>query len=207
MKSRHESSLAALVEEFVVRLTSLAQEVSSQRLRATLLSAFDAQPRRGPGRPPKNPTFKGVPLVAGRPPRPKQLCPVPGCKHVAAPVFGMVCGTHRDVPKAKIREYREARRGGTTVSPPKKRLASRAPAARVSPKKRSKAKTAATHGRQGKRPASVRATKPRSKVKRSVKLKPILAKKAVAASQPSQVRSAATAAGKAQQASSSDAGA
>ena len=102
MKSRHESPLAALVEEFVVRLTSIVQEIASQRLRMTLLGAFDVEPRRGPGRPPKNPTFTGMSLAAGRSRRPKQLCPVPGCKNVAAPVFGMVCGTHRDVPKAKI---------------------------------------------------------------------------------------------------------
>ena len=41
---------------------------------------------------------------------PKQLCPVPGCKNPAAPVFGMVCAKHKDVPKAKIKKYREARR-------------------------------------------------------------------------------------------------
>jgi hypothetical protein len=43
-------------------------------------------------------------------PRPKQLCPVPGCKNPAAPIFGMVCADHKDVPKAKIKEYREKRR-------------------------------------------------------------------------------------------------
>jgi hypothetical protein len=41
---------------------------------------------------------------------PRQLCPAPGCKNPAAPVFGMVCAKHKDVPKAKIKEYREARR-------------------------------------------------------------------------------------------------
>jgi hypothetical protein len=35
---------------------------------------------------------------------------VPGCKNPAAPVFGMVCAKHRNVAKAKIRKYREARR-------------------------------------------------------------------------------------------------
>ena len=29
---------------------------------------------------------------------------------VAAPVYGMVCAQHKDVPKAKIKKYREARR-------------------------------------------------------------------------------------------------
>ena len=41
---------------------------------------------------------------------PPQYCPVPGCKNKAAPIFGMVCSAHKDVPKAKIKEYREARR-------------------------------------------------------------------------------------------------
>jgi hypothetical protein len=40
----------------------------------------------------------------------KQLCPVPGCKNPAAPIFGMVCAEHKDVSKRKIKEYREARR-------------------------------------------------------------------------------------------------
>jgi hypothetical protein len=35
---------------------------------------------------------------------------VPGCKNTAAPVFGMVCGKHKDMPKAKIKKYREARK-------------------------------------------------------------------------------------------------
>ena len=39
-----------------------------------------------------------------------QLCPVPGCSNRAAPVFGMVCAKHKDLPKAAIKKYREARR-------------------------------------------------------------------------------------------------
>jgi hypothetical protein len=42
--------------------------------------------------------------------RQKQLCPVPGCKNPAAPVFGMVCADHKNVPKAQIKKYREQRR-------------------------------------------------------------------------------------------------
>jgi hypothetical protein len=41
---------------------------------------------------------------------PIQLCPVPGCTNRAAPVFGMVCSKHKDLPKATIKKYREARR-------------------------------------------------------------------------------------------------
>lgn len=45
---------------------------------------------------------------------PPQLCPVPHCKHRAAPIFGMVCGDHRKVPKAQIKKFREARRARGT---------------------------------------------------------------------------------------------
>jgi hypothetical protein len=42
--------------------------------------------------------------------RPKQLCPVPGCKNLAAPVFGMVCSDHKNVAKSKIKKYRQERK-------------------------------------------------------------------------------------------------
>ena len=45
-----------------------------------------------------------------RKPRAKQFCPVPGCKGVAAPIFGMVCSKHKDVAKSKIARYRVARK-------------------------------------------------------------------------------------------------
>ena len=51
-----------------------------------------------------------VPDATDRRKGPKQLCPVPGCKNPAAPVFGMVCAKHKDIPKAQIKKYREARR-------------------------------------------------------------------------------------------------
>jgi hypothetical protein len=51
---------------------------------------------------------------AGKKTRPKQLCPVPGCKNVAAPIFGMVCKDHKNVAKSKIKKYREERNGKVT---------------------------------------------------------------------------------------------
>ncbi len=39
-----------------------------------------------------------------------QLCPSPGCKRAAAPVFGMVCAAHKSAPKATVRAWRAARR-------------------------------------------------------------------------------------------------
>jgi hypothetical protein len=63
-----------------------------------------ASPRRSSRRPRKQRNQK--PRRKG----PIQLCPVPGCKGRAAPVFGMVRAAHKSVPKAKIKAYREARR-------------------------------------------------------------------------------------------------
>lgn len=43
--------------------------------------------------------------------RRKQLCPVPGCENAAAPIFGMTCREHKDLPTAVIKKYRAERRG------------------------------------------------------------------------------------------------
>lgn len=50
--------------------------------------------------------------AAGRSRRkgPLQLCPIPGCKSPAAPVFSMLCGKHRNTPKRLVAKYRAARR-------------------------------------------------------------------------------------------------
>jgi len=55
---------------------------------------------------------KQLALVTKKPRKspPKQFCPVPNCKGVAAPIFGMVCGEHKDVAKSKIAKYRKARK-------------------------------------------------------------------------------------------------
>jgi hypothetical protein len=59
----------------------------------------------------RDPLNKAAPAVAKALAKtPKQLCPVPGCKNPAAPVYGMVCKTHKGVSKIKIAKYREARR-------------------------------------------------------------------------------------------------
>lgn len=59
-----------------------------------------------------NDEMRGFLERAPRPRKPSkpQLCPVPGCKNRAAPVFGMVCAKHKGTPKAKIKQYRDARR-------------------------------------------------------------------------------------------------
>jgi hypothetical protein len=109
-------SIKAAVEEFTERLHTLIEGHATERARAAVLAAFGGPRRRGPGRPPKGKAAVSAltPITSiakkGRKKGPKQLCPVPGCKNPAAPVFGMVCAKHKDVAKSKIKKYREARK-------------------------------------------------------------------------------------------------
>jgi hypothetical protein len=48
---------------------------------------------------------------------PIQLCPAPGCKERAAPVFRMLCKKHKGAPKATVTKWREARRKKVEVAP------------------------------------------------------------------------------------------
>lgn len=106
-------TIRTLIEDFANQLSSLMEGQALDRARLAVESALGvSKPRRG--RPPKNAAPASVGLaVLGRKKRkkgPKQLCPVPGCKNPAAPVFGMVCAKHKDLPKAQIKKHREARR-------------------------------------------------------------------------------------------------
>jgi hypothetical protein len=98
-------NIATLVTNFTNQLTSLIERETLDRARAAVVGAL------GPGNG-RGATIKALAFASGRARKkaPKQLCPVPGCKNPAAPVFGMVCAKHKDVPKAKIKKYREARR-------------------------------------------------------------------------------------------------
>jgi hypothetical protein len=107
-------SLQSLIDQFVRQVVATVEAATAQRVQTAVFKALGNGaaaifPRRR-GRPPKNPL--GAALVFAPPARrrTKQLCPVPGCTNAAAPVFGMVCAQHKDVPKAKIKEYRAARR-------------------------------------------------------------------------------------------------
>lgn len=109
-----QPEIQSLVTSFVTQLVATIERTSTERARAAIIAAVGGAglPKRR-GRPPKNALAFPV-LAAGKvalgPKRPKQLCPVPGCKNPAAPVFGMVCAQHKGVPKAKIKAYRAARR-------------------------------------------------------------------------------------------------
>ena len=108
-----QSNITALAENFVRQIVAATESAAAQRIQAALASAFGVAQKRGPGRP------KQAASVArpARKARPKQLCPVPGCKNPAAPVFGMVCAKHKDVPKAKIKKYRAARKAKAGAAP------------------------------------------------------------------------------------------
>jgi hypothetical protein len=118
------SNIQSIVDDFANQLSALIEAQVLERARVAVAAALGgANGKRGPGRPPKLATLAKlsapgvVGSISGRKPRkkaPPQLCPVPGCKNRAAPIFGMVCSDHKDVPKAKIRAYREERRAKKT---------------------------------------------------------------------------------------------
>lgn len=48
--------------------------------------------------------------VVARRKGPIQLCPAPGCRARAAPVFGMLCTKHKGASKRTVKQWRDARR-------------------------------------------------------------------------------------------------
>jgi hypothetical protein len=91
-------NVRSLVESFATKLAVLVEREVIERARTSLGIAFAGG-------------NKGSPFFGRRRRKlPRQLCPVPGCKNTAAPVLGMVCAKHKDVPKKQIARYREARR-------------------------------------------------------------------------------------------------
>jgi hypothetical protein len=109
--SNVDLNITALVETFTSQLVAAVEAASVQRIQAALAGAFGVPQKRGPGRPPKRLAIaSSAPAHVRAPARKKQLCPVPGCKNAAAPVFGMVCKEHKNLAKATIKKYREQRR-------------------------------------------------------------------------------------------------
>jgi len=103
-------NITTIVETFISQITAAVESAAAQRIQAAIAGAFGAPQQRGPGRPAKQAVAPAA-GVAGKKTRPKQFCPVPGCKNVAAPVFGMVCKDHKNVAKSKIAKYRAERMG------------------------------------------------------------------------------------------------
>lgn len=100
------TALEDLVQQFVSKLSALVEQDAVSRAREVVLGALG-------GRAPATLRSAVGESLGGRRKRrkgPIQLCPVPGCTNRAAPVFGMVCSKHKDLPKADIKKYREQRR-------------------------------------------------------------------------------------------------
>jgi len=95
------SDLQEIVQQFVDKLSSMIESEVVTRAREAALNALDG---RG------SVSIRGGVIIRKRRKGPIQLCPVPGCQNRAAPVFGMVCSKHKDLSKAAIKKYREARR-------------------------------------------------------------------------------------------------
>src|SRR5262245_1714897 len=88
--------IRVLVDDFARRLQTLIENQVIDRARSAVAGALGV-----------NGVSRGL---RARRKLPVQLCPVPGCKNKAAPVFGMVCAEHKDLPKRKIKKYRDQRR-------------------------------------------------------------------------------------------------
>jgi hypothetical protein len=133
-------NISTIVENFANQLVAAVEASAVQRIQAALSGAFGAPQKRGPGRPSKQlaATAPSTPAASAqkRKSPPKQLCPVPGCKNVAAPVFGMVCKDHRNVAKSKIEKYRKERRAdkGTQAQAPSAKPAAAKKAKPATPK-------------------------------------------------------------------------
>jgi hypothetical protein len=112
-------NISDLAENFVRQIVAATEAAVADRIQAALSSAFGATPPRATGKPVAVASSTSIA-------RPKQLCPVPGCHNPAAPVFGMVCAKHKDVPRATINKYREQRKQQAAAAPA-------APAARKAP--------------------------------------------------------------------------
>ena len=126
-----DPNITSIVETFAIQIAAAVEASMADRLQSAIAGAFGAPPKRGPGRPAKQAVAGVAPVVArsaGKKTRPKQLCPVPGCKNTAAPIFGMVCKDHKNVAKSKIKKYREERKGtpATSAEPPVAKKAKKA---------------------------------------------------------------------------------
>jgi hypothetical protein len=129
-----DPNITAQIETFTQQIVATVEAAVARRIQAALAGAFGAPQKRGPGRPPKHLATTAHFTPPSAPARKKQLCPVPGCKNPAAPVFGMVCKAHKNVAKAKIKKYREARREGTVTRATGARPATPKKAKKATPK-------------------------------------------------------------------------
>jgi len=131
------TDVQSLIEDFTNQLSAALERQAMERARLAVESAFGV---RGPGR-----AAKVSAIAIRKKPRktlPRQLCPVPGCRSPAAPVYGMVCAQHKNVPKTKIKKYREARRAKKLGIMPAKTARTKKPGIKAKAPKRKARKVA-----------------------------------------------------------------
>lgn len=105
-----ETNIRSLVEGFVSQIIAAVEADSVRRVQQVVTDAFSGDFAAAPRRSGRAAVASAQTSSAPVRHRPKQFCPVPGCTGVAAPVFSMVCAKHKDMPKAKIKEFRAQRR-------------------------------------------------------------------------------------------------
>jgi len=104
-----QSPVQAALDNFI----AIVSETVRENLRHAVLGNLSVTAGR-PGRPQEGfqpaPALNYATSVNGdgqlRKKREPTMCPVPGCKNVAAPVFGMVCKDHKDIKKSDLKKYR-----------------------------------------------------------------------------------------------------
>ena len=105
-----ESNIRSLVEGFASQVVDAIEADNIRRIQdAVSVACADDVGAARRGRPAPAVVFAAPAAAMSGRRRPKQFCPVPGCTGVAAPVYSMVCTKHKDLPKAKISQYRAER--------------------------------------------------------------------------------------------------
>jgi hypothetical protein len=156
------TDLQRLLDSFVTQLTLLVESETMERARTAVTIAFG---RRKPGRPPN--VLSLMTARRARKKAPLQLCPVPGCKNPAAPVFGMVCAEHKNVAKAKIKKYRAARKAAKAQSSSKTSKVATRVKRKAAPLKPAKATKRTAPKKRAARPKATRRSRPRAAKKRT----------------------------------------
>lgn len=103
------AEIGKLMKDFEVKIVATVRE----QVRAELIESIGRTAVKATSHVSKVLKNGAVAPAAVKPPRkkgPVQLCPAPGCKERAAPIFGMVCAKHKGTPKKTIAKWREDRR-------------------------------------------------------------------------------------------------
>lgn len=102
-------TIQEITNQFIADLTTIVKADAREQAMAAIGGGNHVSSKKTGKKIPGPATVDGIPKAKRRK-GPIQLCPVPGCVGRAAPVFSMMCGKHKDLPKATIKKYREARR-------------------------------------------------------------------------------------------------